>query len=137
MMISILNTVEYSEYKFGTRDEAIIASLRPVLTKMSSALVVVITSVSYMLFGVTEFTNQISSYENAAARNAITESEKMDAIDSVISTVTGRQTMGMLMIMVILSALFMVASYLIYKKKYTINEAEYDRMCRELAERKK
>lgn len=137
MMISILNTVEYNEYKFGTRDEAIIASLRPFLTKMSSALVVVITSVSYMLFGVTEFTNQISSYENAAARNAITESEKMDAIDSVISTVTGRQTMGMLMIMVILSALFMVASYLIYKKKYTINEAEYDRMCRELAERKK
>lgn len=34
MMISIINTVEYNEYKFGTRDEAIITSLRPFLIKI-------------------------------------------------------------------------------------------------------
>ena len=42
MMISIINTVEYNEYKHGTREEAIIASIRPFFTKMGSALVVVI-----------------------------------------------------------------------------------------------
>lgn len=30
MMITILNTVEYNEYKFGTRDEAVIASPLPI-----------------------------------------------------------------------------------------------------------
>ena len=48
MMISILNTVEYNEYKRGVRDEAIIASLRPFLTKM--ALIVLVTTL-YLAFG--------------------------------------------------------------------------------------
>ena len=59
MMISIINTVEYNEYKNGTRDEAIIASLRPFLTKLSSALVILLTSLSYLAFGVTDITNKI------------------------------------------------------------------------------
>ena len=73
MMISILNTVEYNEYRYGTRDEAIIAILRPFLSKLSSALIVLITSGCYMLFGITEFTNQISYFENQASKGSITE----------------------------------------------------------------
>ena len=56
MMISILNTVEYNEYKRGTRDEAIIASLRPFFTKLASALIVLIISACYLIFGVTNYT---------------------------------------------------------------------------------
>ena len=36
MMISLINTVEYNEYLRGERDEAIITSLRPFFTKLSS-----------------------------------------------------------------------------------------------------
>lgn len=68
MMISILNTVEYNEYKFGTRDEAVIASLRPFITKLASALIAVLTSATYLLFDVTSYTNQISSLERSAPR---------------------------------------------------------------------
>ena len=133
MMISIVNTVEYNEYKYGTRDEAIIASLRPFLTKLSSALVVMITSISYMVFGVTDFTNQISSYENQAASGAITDDQKLDAIDKVLSTVNTDQTGGLLYVMVILSVAMMMTSYFIYRKKYTLDEKEYERICAELA----
>ncbi len=136
MMISILNTVEYNEYKFGTRDEAIIASLRPFLTKMSSALLVMITSLTYMAFGVTEYTNQISGFENQAASGAITEEQKLEAIDKVLTNVDSAQTDGLLFVMVILSAVMMIASYLIYKKKYTLDEATYDHICEELEKRK-
>ena len=136
MMISILNTVEYNEYKYGTRDEAIIASLRPFLTKLASALVVMITSLTYMIFGVTEYTNQISSYENKAASGAITDAEKLDAIDSVLSTVDRSQTDGLLFVMVILATGFMLLSYFIYKKNYKLDEDEYDRICRELEAKK-
>ncbi|MCR5054382.1 MAG: glycoside-pentoside-hexuronide (GPH):cation symporter [Lachnospiraceae bacterium] len=132
MMISILNTVEYNEYKFGKRDEAIIASLRPFLTKMSSALVVLVTSVTYLIYNVTDYTNQISSYENAAASGKITDEEKMDAIEKVISTVMSAQKGGLLFVMVLLSAGLMAVSYFIYKKHYILDEDEYDRICREL-----
>ena len=135
MMISIINTVEYNEYKYGTRGEAIIASVRPFITKLGSALVVVITTMSYMIFGVTNYTNQISDLESAAALGSITEVEKLSAIESVISGVQSGQTLGLLIFMTIVPWAFMVSSYLLYKKKYTLDEAEYERICKEIAQK--
>ena len=136
MMISIINTVEYNEYKHGTREEAIIASIRPFFTKMGSALVVVITSVSYMVFGITNYTNQISDLESAAASGLITEAQKLADIETVISGIQGNQSNGMLLCMVVLPYVLMLASYLLYRKHYILDEEEYDRICRVIAERK-
>mgnify|MGYP002852575345 CR=1 FL=1 len=132
MMISILNTVEYNQYKHGKRDEAIIASIRPFITKLSSALMVLITSLTYMAFGVTDYTNKISSLENEAAIGAISDAEKLDSISSTLSEVGKVQTWGLLLVMVILSATFLLASYFIYKKKYKLDETEYNRICSEI-----
>ena len=136
MMISIINTVEYNEYKTGNRDEAVIASVRPFLTKMSSALIVVITSVSYMLFGVTDYTNQISDLESAAASGTMTELEKITSIHQVISGVSSGQTWGLLLCMTVIPCVLMLISYFLYQKKYTLDESEYDRICKEINAKK-
>ena len=136
MMISIMNTVEYNEYKNGSRSEAIITSLRPFFTKMGGALVVVITSASYLLFGVTGLTNQISEYENEAARSLITETQKLSAIDGVLSNVQRSQTTGLLLCITIVPLAFMLAAYFLYRRHYKLDEATYDEICHELAARK-
>ena len=136
MMISIINTVEYNEYKHGTREEAIIASIRPFFTKMASALVVVITSVSYMIFGVTHYTNQISDLESAAASGLITEAQKLTSIEGVLSGIQSSQSNGLLLCMVVLPFALMLASYLLYRKHYILDEEEYDRICQVIAQRK-
>ena len=133
MMISIINTVEYNEYKCGTRDEAIIASVRPFVTKMGSALIVVITSVSYLLFGVTGYTNQISEYESAASAGTITEVEKLTAIENVIAGVEKSQSVGLLLCMTVIPCVLMLVSYFLYKKHYTLDEEEYERICGQIA----
>lgn len=135
MMISIINTVEYNEYKHGVRDEAIIASLRPFLTKMASALIVVITSASYLVFGVTSYTNQISDFESMAASGAITEAAKLESITGVLSGVSVGQANGLLLCMTVLPCALMLISYVLYRKYYKLDEAEYDRICKELAAR--
>lgn len=132
MMISIMNTVEYNEYKFGTRDEGIITSLRPFLTKMASAFVVLITALIYMVLGVTNYTNQISDFENAASAGNITEAEKLSSIGTVISSVTGSERIGLLICICILPCTLMYISYRLYVKFYKLDEAEYDRICQEL-----
>ena len=137
MMISIINTVEYNEYRHGTRDEAIITSLRPFLTKLSSALIVIITSASYLVFGVTDYTNRISSYESAAAAGTLAEAEKLPAISAVIAEVGRGQTLGLLICMTVLPCVLMVTSYVLYKKHYKLDEEEYARICKELEQRKK
>lgn len=136
MMISIINTVEYNEYKNGERDEAIIASLRPFLTKLSSALVVLITSVTYLIFGLTGITNQISSLERETSLGLITEAEKLSSINGVLANVSKTQTTGLMLVMAILPAILMTASYLLYKKHYILDEDEYDRILVELEKRK-
>ena len=136
MMISIINTVEYNELNTGERDEAIIASLRPFLTKLSSALTVLITNASYIIFGVTAYTNQISDLENQCARGLIAEQEKIDAITGVISGISSGKTLALLICMAVIPCVFMLTSYFLYKKHYKLDEEEYDRICRELNERK-
>ena len=132
MMISIINTVEYNEYKTGERNEAIIASARPLITKMSSAFIVVMTTASYMMFGVTNYTNQISELESACAAGQITDAEKLEAIGKVIQGVEPAQTWGLLILMVVISGAMMFTSNYLYQKKYKLDEAEYERICREL-----
>ncbi len=136
MMISIINTVEYNEYLHGVRDEAIIASLRPFLTKMGSAIIVAVTSLSYIVFGVTGYTNQISSLESAASAGLITEAEKLSSIGEILSGVQSWQTIGLYLCMTVLPCLFMLSSHLLYQKHYKLDEPEYDRICRELAQRR-
>ena len=135
MMISIINTVEYNELTTGSRDEAIIASLRPFLTKMASALTVAITSLSYIVFGVTNYTNEISALESSTAAGAITEVEKLSAIGDVLSGVGHGQTLGLLLCMTVLPWALMLASYFLYRRHYRLDEEEYDRICAQLAAR--
>ncbi|MCI1722049.1 MAG: glycoside-pentoside-hexuronide (GPH):cation symporter [Lachnospiraceae bacterium] len=136
MMISILNTVEYNEWKHGKRQEAVIASLRPFLTKFSSAVIVAVTALTYVLSGVTVYTNQISTLENQAAAGTITDSQKMEAISQVISGTSSGQSLALLVCMTLLSAALMLISYLLYRKHYVLDEETYSRICRKLEEKK-
>lgn len=139
MMISIMNTVEYNEYKFGTRDEGIITSLRPFITKMSSALIVALTSATYLILGVTDYTNQISALEQECAQGLITEEQKLSEISGVLfgtagghAGVSAGKSMGLLLTMTVLPCVLMLISYFMYKKKYKLDEEEYQRICEEL-----
>ena len=136
LMISVINTVEYNEYLHGTRDEGIITSLRPFLTKLASALTVVIASATYMLAGVTKYTNQISTFENAAAAGQISEADKLAAIRELLGGVSRSQSVGLLLVMTVLPYALMVLSYEMYLRRYKLDEAEYDRICGELNARR-
>lgn len=132
MMISIMNTVEYNEYKFGTRDEGIITSLRPFITKLGGAIIVAITSAVYIILGVTDYTNQISDLEQQCNQKLITEADKLQNIQEVLSHVTSMQSWGLLLFMSVVPGILMLISYVLYKKKYKLDEEEYDRICKEL-----
>lgn len=136
MMISIINTVEYNEYKTGARDEAVISSLRPFLTKMGSALVAALTSLSYVIFRVTDVTNQISVAERDVSRGILTEAEKLSQINTVLGQVSDFQAKGLILVMSVLPFILMAASYFLYQKYYTLDEDEYSRIVRILEEKK-
>ena len=135
LMISVINTVEYNEYLHGTRDEGIITSLRPFLTKLASALTVVIASATYLITGVTKYTNRISALENAAAAGDISEADKLSAIRELLGGVQHGQSLGLLLVMTVIPAVLMLLSYVLYLRRYKLDEPEYERICEELNKR--
>ena len=119
MNISISNTVEYNEYKFGIREEGIISSVRPFLTKLGNAVALMLISLFYLLTGVTTYTNRISELENQASQGLVTADEKLRLI-----------TMTLIPLATALFACFL------YLKKYKITEEKYLEILGELEENK-
>ncbi len=137
MMISIMNTVEYNEYQHGSRDEGIISSLRPFLTKLASALTVAVASITYIALDILKYTNGISDLEQAANQGRITAEEKGAEITALLTGVQPAQTAGLLLVMTVLPFAFMLVSWILYKKHYRLDEEEYSRICQEIEEKKK
>ena len=135
MMISIMNTVEYNELNHGTRDEGIVTSLRPFLTKLASALTVAIANITYLSFGILQYTNGISDFERAANAGEITDVAKAEQISALLENVQNWQSFGLLCVMIILPLLLMLVSYILYKKHYKLDEDVYEDICRQLAEK--
>ena len=136
-MISIMNTVEYNEYRHGVRDEAIISSMRPFITKMASAAAVAIANMTYLVLHIISYTNGIANLEQSANLGEISAEQKAQEITSLLQGVRPIQTTGLLLVMTILPFALMFFAYWLYQKKYTLVEEEYDRICNELAARKK
>ena len=132
LMISIFNTVEYNELKKGSRREGIITSIRPFITKLGCALVVVITSLCYLLFRVTDFTNKIAGFEQAANQNLIHVATKNAQIAQVIQNVGKGQSVGMLLFMVFVPLVLLLISYLLYVRFYKLDEEQYAQILSEL-----
>ena len=136
MMISIMNTVEYNEYKHGTRDEGIVSSLRPFLTKLASALNAAVAYVTYICFNVLSFTNGIAGFEQLTNRGEMSTEEKASAITELLQNVHPGQSTGLLVVMTLLPFALMFLSYILYKKNYKLDEAEYERICGVIQSRK-
>jgi len=136
MMISIMNTVEYNEYKHGTRDEGIVSSLRPFLTKLASALTVAIANITYIIFNIIHYTNGIADLEQAASAGEITAEQKAAEISTLLQGVRSGQSLGLLLVMTVLPCVLMFLSYILYQRKYRLDEEEYSRICAELEQRR-
>ena len=135
MMISIMNTVEYNEYLHGVRDEGIVSSLRPFLTKLASALTVAIANFTYIIFHIITYTNGIAGLEQAANAGDISSEEKAVQITNLLQGVKHGQSAGLLLVMTVLPLLLMYLSYRLYQIKYKLDEEEYNRICAAISER--
>lgn len=136
VMIIFTNTIEYNEYKTGSRDEALIFSLRPFMSKMSSALQQVIVTVVYLLIGMTTVTNQISDFENQANLKNITEAAKLAGIQNVLDATPASMAFKLAACMAIIPIILLAIGYFVMLKKNKVDEEAYEKMVTEIAARK-
>lgn len=137
--ILLANTVEYNELITGERNEALIFSVKPFMSKMSSSLQQLIIMIVYLAIGLTDITNKIADAENSAISNpeVWTETYKTNYIETVLTDATDGMTFALRAVMAFLPIIFMGIGLIITMKKYKIDENEYNRILAALEERKK
>ena len=110
MLMFLTDTVEYGQWKLGKRNESVTFSLQPVVNKLGGALSTGFVSIALVVSG-------IKTGDVAAA-----------AIDAAGKLVVKGA-------MFVIPLLFIVAGYVIYLKKFKLDETFYGRIVEELKEK--
>lgn len=136
MVVIINNTIEYDEYRFNERHDSIISAIRSFASKFSGALNQGAASLILIVSGIYAVSQNISALEVEVGKGAMTRAEALSRADDIIATVEPVQTLILRIGMVAIPLLVMIASWLIIKKGYKIDEKEYARMVAEIEKRK-
>ena len=136
LMICLANTTEYNEYKTGKRMEGIIFSTRAFLVQFGQAIATFFVMIFYMIIGINDQTDAIATLEQQASMGIITGDEKMVMIEQIINSVPLAKTNALMILITVVPALLLLSSYILFKKKYIIDEKYYDNMVKEIALRK-
>ena len=94
-----------------------------------------IANITYIVFNIIHYTNGIADLEQAANAGQITAEQKGAEITQLLTGVQHGQSLGLLLVMTVVPCLLMFASYLLYRKRYILDEEEYARICREIKAR--
>jgi len=135
LLICMANTVEYNQYKTGKRQEGLLLSVRPFVLQMSSGITNGLVTGVFLLLGLLGITNGIADAENAAAAGTLGMGEKLASIGNLLAGVDFLTVRLLLIALTILPCVFLWTSTAIWRRKYTIDEARYDEIIREIAER--
>ena len=110
MLMFLADTVEYGQWKLGKRNESITFSIQPFINKIGGAIATGVVSITLLLSGVK------------------TEGGTAEVIDAA-----GKLTIKSAMF--VLPLVFILLGYVIYLKKYKIDEEFYGQILKDLEER--
>ena len=136
IIMQMQSTIEYNEYKFGERKEAIVSSMRALVAKFGSAIQRLLIFLTLLLSGLYAISQVISNSEAELASGSMTSEQLTADIEAARSSIGNGQwlvlSIGMLWIPLVLLAISLFLSRFIFK----IDEDKYQEMVNELNARK-
>lgn len=143
LTISMTNTIEYNDLKTGSRAEGFIFSVRPFMAKMGSSVVKLIETIVLIAVGYAAISSEISDaivkeanvpskpVELKEAAKALMNSEIANALNKVDDSAV----IWLMVCMAVLPVAFLIGAYILYMKKYKIDEQYYEEICAEIRKR--
>lgn len=135
LIVMINNTIEYDELKHGERHDSIISAIRSFGAKLSGAINQGIASLILIVSGIYSISQNISKLEIEVGNGSIAKEEALTLADKYILNVSSVQTLILRIGMVGIPIITIFIAYYVLKKKYTIDEMEYERIIKELEEK--
>ena len=110
MLMFISDTIEYGQWKLGKRNDSITFSIQPLINKIGGALATGVVSVTLVMCGI---------------KQGDVAAESIDATGKLIFKNS----------MLVLPLILIALGYLVYSKKYTLNEEKFAQIVQELKDR--
>ena len=136
IIMQMQSTIEYNEYKFGERKEALVSSMRALVAKFGSAIQRLLIFLTLFLSGLYAVSQVISNSEAELASGSMTTEQLTEQIDTARNAIDNGQwfifSIGMLWIPLILLGTSLFLSMFVFK----IDEKKYQEMVDELNARK-
>ena len=130
MIVMTANTIEYNEFKTGHRNESIIFSVRPLMTKIGAALQQSIVTVILIASGVVTLTSEIADLEIQKSEGVI--ADVTSSANAILASGTTGMKMSIRFGMAIVPLICILVAFVLIKKKYIIDEAYFEEITKEL-----
>ncbi len=128
IIMMFADTVEYGQWKIGTRNESINYSLRPFGVKLASA-------VSGFIVGQTLIISKLNLTSNELGQLDQSNPQYMTFVGNILAGIEPSQIMIMRLSMTILPIILILIAYIFFMKKFDLDKDRYALILKELEER--
>lgn len=139
MLLFLADAVEYGEWKLGKRNESVSFAVQPFINKLGGAIGSGVVTLTLIISGINSVSKNITdvekSLENITDPTLIAQGQSK--IDALIQGVNGAPIWIIKIAMMILPLICILAGFIIYYKKFKIDEETYSKIVEDLKNREK
>ena len=138
MLLFLADAVEYGEWKLGKRNESVSFAVQPFINKLGGAIGTAVVTITLIVSGINPVSKQIADIEGTIAgldKNNPLYIAGNAQINNLINGVEGSPIWIMKIAMMILPLICILAGFIIYYKKFKIDEKMYAEIIADLEKR--
>lgn len=125
IVVMINNTIEYDEARFHERHDSVISAVRSFSVKLAGGINQGLSTLVLIISGIYAKSRSISALEIEVNRGELFSEAALQEANQYINEITASQGLMFRLGMVLIPVLTLIISYVIIRKKYHIDEAEY------------
>lgn len=130
LVVMTANVIEYNQLKTGERNESIIFSIRPFMTKLGAAIQQGIVTIVIVLSGVFVYSQKVAELEIQKSQGLMRDIT-MQA-NSILANATPKMLLMIRIGMGLVPMISILLSYILIKRKYKITEEKYNEILLDL-----
>ena len=128
IIVMINNTIEYDEARFHERHDSVISAVRSFSVKLAGGINQGLSTLVLIVSGIYAKSRSISALEIEVNRGEISSEAALAEANRYIGEITTAQGILFRVGMVLIPLIALAISYMIIRKKYHIDEAEYAKL---------
>lgn len=128
IVVMINNTIEYDEARFHERHDSVISAVRSFSVKLAGGINQGLSTMVLLVSGVYAKSQSISALEIEVNKGTLSSEDARTQADVFIAQITPGESLLFRVLMVLIPVIALIVAYGILKKRYHIDEAEYERL---------